>query len=61
MIDAETWAGYEQAANAKGKTARQIITTAFAEALVAILMDNDVPTRADNPDFFLLNQKLKVH
>jgi hypothetical protein len=64
VIDATTWAAYEQAANAKGKTAHQIITTAVAEALVAILMDNYAPnrfTRADDPDFLRLNRKLKGH
>jgi hypothetical protein len=64
VIDAKTWAAYEQAANAKGKTAHQVITTAVAEALVAILMDNYVPnsfTRADHADFLRLNRKPKVH
>jgi hypothetical protein len=63
VIDAKTWAAYEQAANARGKTARQIITAAAAEALVAILMDNNVPNRskrADAPDFLPLNRELKV-
>jgi hypothetical protein len=64
VIDAKTWAAYEHAANAKGTTAHQIITTAVAEALVAILMDTDVPsyfTRSDDPDFLRLNKKLKLH
>jgi len=63
VIDAKTWAAYEQAANAKGKTAYQIITTAVAEALVAILIDDDVPksfTRANEPDFLRL-RKPKGH
>ena len=64
VIDAKTWAAYEHAANAKGTTAHQIITTAVAEALVAILVDDDVPdhfTRANDPDCLRLNKKLNVH
>jgi hypothetical protein len=62
VFDAKTWAAYEQAANAQGKTAQQIITTAVAGAFGAILMDNYTLNRfmrADDPDFLRLNKKLK--
>ena len=40
VFDAKTWAVYEEAAKTKGKTARQIITTAVASSLGPILIDN---------------------
>jgi hypothetical protein len=40
VFDAETWAAYERAANAEGKTAHQIITTGVAGAFGPVLMDN---------------------
>ena len=64
VIDAKTWAAYEQAANAKGKTAYQVITTDVAEALLTILLDNYVPNRlghAHAPESPRLNVKPKGH
>jgi hypothetical protein len=40
VFDAKTWAVYEEAAKARGKTARQMITTAVAGSLGPILIDN---------------------
>ena len=40
VFDAKTWAVYEEAAKAKGKTARQMITTAVGSSLGPILIDN---------------------
>jgi hypothetical protein len=64
VFDAKTWTAYEQIANAQGKTARQLITTAVAEAFGAILPDNYTLNRfmhAGDPDFLRLNKKLKGH
>ena len=40
VFDAKTWAVYEEAARARGKTARQMITTAVAGSLGPILINN---------------------
>jgi hypothetical protein len=40
VFDAKTWAVYEEAARARGKTARQMIITAVAGSLGPILIDN---------------------
>lgn len=62
VFDAKTWAAYEHAANAEGKTGQQIITTAVAQAFGKIMADNYALNRfmrADDADFLRLNRKLK--
>ena len=64
VIDAKTWAAYEQAANAKGKTAYQVITTAVAEAFLAILLDDYVSSglrHMNDLELLRLNGKPKGH
>jgi hypothetical protein len=40
VFDAKTWAVFERAADAKGKTAQHVISAAVAECVGTILMDN---------------------
>ena len=55
VFDADTWPAFEKTAQAQGKTADQIITTAVAASLGPILADNFALNRwlkQDNPDYF---------
>jgi hypothetical protein len=40
VFDAETWASFEKAAQAQGKTPQQLISTAVAGSLGTVMMDN---------------------
>jgi hypothetical protein len=55
VFDAATWAAFENAAQAQGKSAQQLISTAVAGSLGAMMMDNYSLNRwlkNDDPDFF---------
>jgi hypothetical protein len=55
VFDAATWAVFEKAAQAQGKSAQQLISTAVAGSLGAMMMDNYSLNRwlkNDDPDFF---------
>jgi hypothetical protein len=62
VFDPPTWAAFEKVAQAQGKTAQQLISTAVAASFGTVLMDNYALNRfmrADDPDFLGLNKKLK--
>jgi hypothetical protein len=54
VFDPKTWAAFEKAAQAQGKSAHQIIVTAVAGSLGTVVMDNYKLNRwlkNDDPDF----------
>jgi hypothetical protein len=55
VFDADTWAAFEKSAQARGKSAHQLITTAVAASFGTVLMDNYALNRwlkNDDPEFF---------
>jgi hypothetical protein len=55
IFEAATWAAFEKSAQAQGKSAQQLISTAVAASLGTMMMDNYALNRwlkNDNPDFF---------
>ena len=55
VFNADTWAAFEKTAQAQGKSAHQLITTAIAASLGTVVMDNYKLNRwlkNDDPDFF---------
>jgi len=57
IFDAATWDAFEKVAQSQGKTAQQLISTAVAESLGTMMMDNYKLNRwlglnNDDPDFF---------
>ena len=55
VFDPATWAAFEKAAQAQGKTAQQLISTAVAGSLGTMMMDNYALNRwlkNDDPEFF---------
>ncbi|MFZ3238577.1 MAG: hypothetical protein WA417_08035 [Stellaceae bacterium] len=55
VFNADTWAAFEKCAQAQGKTAQQIISTAVAGSLGTMMMDNYALNRwlkNDDPEFF---------
>jgi hypothetical protein len=55
IFDAATWAAFEQCAQAEGKSAQQLISTAIAGSIGTLMMDNYALNRwlnADDPEFF---------
>ena len=55
IFDAATWAAFEKSAQAQGKSAQQLISTAVAESLGTLMMDNYSLNRwlkNDDPEFF---------
>jgi hypothetical protein len=55
VFDTATWAAFEKAAQAQGKSAQQLISTAVAGSLGTLMMDNYALNRwlkNDDPEFF---------
>jgi hypothetical protein len=55
VFDADTWAAFEKAAQAQGKTAHQLISTAVGASVGTVMMENYALNRwlkNDDPDFF---------
>jgi hypothetical protein len=60
VFDATTWAAFEKSAQAQGKNAQQLISTAVAASLGTLMIDNYTLNRwlkNDNPDFFRQSTK----
>ena len=55
VFDAATWAAFDKCAQAQGKTAQQLISTAVVGSLVTVMMDNYTLNRwlkNDDSEFF---------